>query len=460
MEVRSLFEVQIEARNRAKGRMGYAYFLEQGLGKTGIALTEFKDLVKADKVDILFVVCPNSLKSTWEDEVAIWTEYEAKMWPTFDPRKSTEKLLVFIMNYEALISQGFEAALKFVQSGRAMVVLDESHRIKSHAAQTTKKALLLAKYAAVRRVMSGTPMTQNVMDLWPQLRLIGELDGVNPYAFRNHYAVLGGYMGKQIVGFKNEQELHRLLDSCSFRALKKDWLKDLPEKMPPVTRDVQLTPEQKMVYDEMKEDFFTLVNRQEISADQVITQMERLSQIGRGFLYDDNHKAIELVKPENNPCVKELLAILEQTPGKVIIFTVHQYVTDMLRQVLPEAAFIISEKHMKPLNTTAEDQKARFNTDRKCRHIICQVSVGSMGHTLLGGPGVDRCSTTIFFENSYKLVDRKQAEDRNHRIGQDRGVNYFDIAASPIDRKVIKALQRKEEVVKVIVDAVRAEHKR
>lgn len=458
--MRELFAVQKEARKKADGRMGYAYFLEQGLGKTGTAITEFKDLHKAKKVDLLFVACPNSLKKTWEEEVSIWTEFQAKSWPAFDPRKSTDKPQVFIMNYEALISSGFEAALKFLQSGRAMIVLDESTRIKSHTAQTTKKALLLAKYAPIRRILTGTPMSQNVMDLWPQLRFIGELEGVNPYAFRNHFAVLGGYMGKQIVGFKNESELHQLLDSCSFRALKSDWLKDLPEKMPPVTRDVVMSAEQQLVYNEMKEDFYTLLNKKtEISADQVITQMERLSQIGRGFLYDENHQAIELVKPESNPCIKELMSILEQTPGKVIIFTVHQYVTDLLRRVLPDAAFIISEKHMKPLNTTADEQKKRFNEDKRCRHIICQLSVASMGHTLLGGPGVDRCSTTVFFENSYKLLDRQQAEDRCHRIGQDRGCNYFDISSSPIDRKVIAALQRKDQIAKAIVDAVKAEHK-
>lgn len=457
---RNLFAVQTEARKRAAGRSGYAYFMEQGLGKTGTTITEYLDEKEAGRVDFLCVVCPNSLKSTWEEEIKEWTtELTVKTWPEYDPRKSREQPHVFLMNYEALIQTGFEAAMRFLQSGRVMLVLDESHRIKSHTAQTAKKALICTKYAKIRRVLTGTPLGQNVMDLWPQLRFIGELDGVNPFAFRNHFAVMGGYMGKQVTGYKNEAELHKLLDSCSFRALKKDWLKDLPEKLPPVTRDVQMTSEQLMTYQEMKEDFYTMVQRHEISADQVINQMERLAQIGRGFLYDETGKAIELVKPELNPCYKELQAIREQVLGKTIIITVHRYATMMLMDLMPDAAFIIKEGLMKERGTSVEEQKARFNNDPKCRDIIVQISVGALGHTLLGGPGDDRCSTTIFYENSYNLIDRKQGEDRNHRIGQDKGVSYFDLAASPIDRKVIKALQRKQEIVKAIIDAVKAEHR-
>lgn len=451
MELRA---IQIEALKRADKRPGYGFFLEQGLMKTGTALTEFHQLKCEGKVDAMLVTCPNSIKGNWEEEVrdVYQLPYKVGVWPSFDPRKHGD-CDVFIINYEALLGQGYEAVDKFVQTRRVYFAGDETSRIKSHSSQTTKKVLLLSKYVAYTRALNGTPMTQSVMDLWPQLRLIGELNGVNPFAFRNHYAVVGGYMGKQVVGTKNEPELQRLLDSCSFRALKKDWLHDLPEKLPAVIREVGMTSEQKIVYDEMREDFFTLVQRKEISATQVITQMERLSQISRGFLYDENGRAMELVAPENNPAIKEVFAILEQVAGKTIIMTVHRYATDTLRKMMPNAAYIIRQDDMK--DTTVEEQKRRFNNDPLCREIIVQLSVGALGHTLLGGPSIDRCATTIFFENSYSLLQRAQAEDRNHRQGQDRGVSYFDIATSPMDRKVIKALHRKKNMVEAIIDAVR-----
>lgn len=450
-----LLSVQKEAHRRANLRPGFAYFMEQGLCKTGTVLTEFHQLRERRLADGMAVLCPNTIKENWVEELkeVYQLPYTPGVWPKVDPRKKGEDPDVFVMNYEALLGQGQAAMEHFVNTRRVMLSADESTRIKSHSAQTTKKVLLLTKYTPYSRVLSGTPMVQNVMDLWSQLRAIGELSGVNPYAFRNHYAVMGGYMGKEIVGYKNETEMQRLLDSCSFRALKKDWLHDLPEKMPPVIHDVIMTPEQKTVYDEMRQDFYTLVKKHEISASQVITQMERLAQISRGFLYDENHKVIELVPPEQNPAIKETLNIISQCTGKVIIMTLHQYMTDTMRQMLPNAAYIISEERMK--DTTVEHQKKRFNQDPQCRAIIVQLSVGAYGHTLLGGPGVDRCATTIFLENSYSLEKRLQGEDRNHRKGQDRGVSYYDISTSPMDRRILKALHRKQNMVAAIIDAVK-----
>jgi len=447
--------VQVEALKRASFRPGFGYFCEQGLMKTGTTVTEFDRIKKRNLADAMAVICPNTLKGNWKEEIkdVYGLPYNVGVWPEYDPRKHKDAD-IFIINYEALLGQGYDALDKFVQSRRVYLVADETTRIKSHSAQTTKKCLLLQRYVPFTRALNGTPMTKSVMDLWPQLRFIGELNGVNPFAFRNHFAVMGGYMGKQVVGYKNETELHQLLDNCSFRALKKDWLLDLPEKLPPVIYDIAMTPEQKIVYDEMKEDFFTLVKRQEISASQVITQMERLSQISRGFLYDESGKAVELVSPEHNPAFKAALEIREQTLGKVILITFHEYVTDSMRKLLPNAAYIISQSRMK--DTTIEDQKKRFNNDPSCREIICQISAAAVGHTLLGGADNDRCATTIFLENTYNLWHRMQAEDRNHRQGQDKGVSYFDIAASPVDRKVIKALHTRKDIVAAIVDAVKS----
>lgn len=451
-----LMAVQEEALRQSRGRPGFGFFLEQGLGKTGTGLTEFHQYKQSDLVDGMGIVCPNSLKQNWADEARdVWgLPYKVGIWPKNDPRK--EDLDIFIMNYEALISSGYAAMEYFIQTRRVYFGADESTRIKTHSSQSTKKALLLARYAPFRRIFTGTPMTETVMDLWPQLRFIGELSGVNPYAFRNHYGIMGGYMGKQVVGHRNDEQLQDLLRSCGFRALKKDWLKDLPEKMPTVIHDVGMTPEQKIVYDEMKEDFFTLVNRNEISASQVINQMEKLAQIGRGFIYDDQRRAVELVSPANNPAVKETINILSQTTGKTIIVTVHKYCTKMLKELIPGAAVMASEVDMKSWGLTLDGEKHRFNHDDSCRNVIMQESVGAFGHTMLGsGTGVNRCATTIFFENAYSLLQRLQMEDRNHRKGQDKGIDYHDISANPIDRRVVKALDKKLDVVKAIVDAVR-----
>jgi hypothetical protein len=86
---------------------------------------------------------------------------------------------------------------------------------------------------------------------------------------------------------------------------------------------------------------------------------------------------------------------------------------------------------------------------------VVQSATGSEGLTLLGGPGDDRCASSIFYENSYALGTRIQAEGRNHRYGQDKPVTYFDLTCSPIDRAIIKALQKKTDLIRSVMGAIR-----
>ena len=94
------------------------------------------------------------------------------------------------------------------------------------------------------------------------------------------------------------------------------------------------------------------------------------------------------------------------------------------------------------------DQKIRFNEDPACRIILLQCDAAKYGHTLLGGPGDDdKCRTMIFFENSYSADTRDQIEDRIHRRGQTgEAVLYIDLSGSDLDRRIVKALQRKDDL--------------
>jgi hypothetical protein len=99
-----------------------------------------------------------------------------------------------------------------------------------------------------------------------------------------------------------------------------------------------------------------------------------------------------------------------------------------------------------------EEQKNAFQADPSCRVILLQAAAGKYGHTLLGGSDRDdHCSTTIFFENSYSLDTRSQLEDRSHRHGQTaNSVLYLDLYATSMDKKVVKALQRKQSIFEAI----------
>ena len=111
-----------------------------------------------------------------------------------------------------------------------MLVVDESIAVKNPQAKRTKAILGLALFQRVR-LLTGKPMTQGPHDLWAQLRLCGNPDGRNFYAFRNRYCRMGGWQGREVIGAQNADELAEVMSRLTFQARKEDWLEGMPEKL-------------------------------------------------------------------------------------------------------------------------------------------------------------------------------------------------------------------------------------
>lgn len=446
------FKAQKKAIVSAQGKEGYGYFMEMGLGKTAVVLAEFLRLYQEGQVTGLIVVCPNSLKRNWIKEAEkMGADFPVKLaWPAaVDPRADDPWLQT--INYEAVITKGGYAHLSLLLSNcKVMLVLDESTQIKNHQAKRTRVLIALGKFAQVRRILSGAPLTQGPHDLWSQLRFIGQIPGINYYVFRNMFCAMGGWQGKQVVGAKNEAQLNELLRGCSFRAKKGEWL-DLPPKIYQ-SRYIEHTAAQKKHYAEMARNLVTVINQEQIDVAQVITQMTKLQQIGSGFIIDNMGVPHDL--PGTNPKIEVVQEILAEAVGKTIIFTYFRRSAEILKGVLGGSAVVIEGGLAKGAIDVAVD---RFNNDPLIRVLIAQVQSAKYGLTLLGGENGERCATTIFYENSFSLDARIQAEDRNHRIGQDRPVVYVDIIGSEIDEIAIRALQSKKDVASAIVDGIKVD---
>ena len=447
------YEVQTVAQRFAAGRRGYGYFLEQGLGKTALALNEYIELRRSmsQPCNKLVVISLYTMMEEWQGAAKDWTKdaVALSVWPKTDGRDGV------VINYEALLYSGGEFLAEYLKGHRVMLILDDSSRIKNPSSWTARWVLAHAPRAAYVRLLVGTPMTQSVMDLYPQLRAMGALEGVNRYAFRNKYAIMGGYRGKQILGVKNEESLTKLLALWAFTAKKKDW-SDIPDKVYG-TRKVKMEKKQQAAYDQMLHDFYIeLQDGAEVSAHYAITQGEKLQQISSGFVIDEDRNVHSLVSPAKNPKLRAVKEHLEVTEGKVIIAALHTHVIDLLLANLAGYVAVIRGKAcMKELGRTVQQEKEYFNNEPSCRVIAVQIQSGAFGHTLLGKTGEDRCATTIHFENSYSLLLRSQLEDRNHRFGQDTSPYHLDILASPVEAKVVAALQRKTSIASAIMDAVR-----
>lgn len=462
---------------------GFAFFMEQGLGKTLTSIADFADLIAERKATRMVVLCPNSFKGGWVSEIEehgfdadiyVWeagTDTYFKSWC----KKKFTKPPVLIVNWEAirakkiargksyrwqegrvtaLIKEHFMDPVK----GRVLVVYDESIQASTHNAAQTKGGMFLTQGAQYARILSGKPQKKGPHDLWSQYRLIGHLQDMEYHPFKTAFCKMGGFKGKEVMGVQNEQILQNLISKWTFRATKADWT-DLPPKLPGSLREYKLTPEMEAMYKSMENDFVLWLNSEEVvTIDAALTKYIKLAQIQCGWIYDEDGKARKLVEDDKNPRLNLLKQILEdEIEGKVLIPYNFKPVFDQLLNALggeDKVAWIKGQMS----TAETEEQKRRFNTDPKVRYMLLQTRASKYGHTLLGiqDQYEHACRTMVFYENTYSLDDRSQIEDRPHRHGQNYAVSYIDLVGTKLDRDCVKALHRKEEVFQSVFAAMRA----
>ena len=411
----------------------------------------------------MLVVAPNSFKQGWVDEIEKHGfDFDTHVFVSGS--KANEKWLsvkyekppVLVVNYEAIRSPAVLLRLAaWMRIRPTMLVLDESIQIKTHDSQQTKAALSLAAEAAMVRCLTGLPQTQGPHDLYPQLKAVGLFTEMKYWAFRNTFCVMGGWENKQVVGVKNPEKLAKAMAPVWFQARKSDWLPDLPRK-DYTTRTYEMSGEQADQYKQMHDEFVLELETGIVAVDVAVSKYEKLSQIQCGFIIDEGQMTRELVEPEKNPRLNVLINLLEGVEGKAIVIYRHKAVFDLLYLYGGFGLPAYIKGGMKPEEIAK--QKDRFNNDPECRVLLGQAEATKYGHTLLGGEADrDHCSTMIFFENSYSLDTRTQVEDRIHRRGQ-KGENvlYIDLAGTELDLRVVRALQKKEDLYDAVFSKLRA----
>lgn len=464
--MRHEFAKQKEARDKSRGRTNFAYFMEMGTGKTKVVVDEFCELIKDNLVNDLLVVAPKGVYRNWETEIPLDVPPEimkTMMIARWRSGASKKQLLqleqlfqhegprVFLVNVEALsvVNEAVEFCTRFLKARKALMVVDESTTIKSHNAERTGQVINLGGYATVRRILTGTPTPKGPLDLFTQfqfldLRLLGF---GSYYAFRARYAIMetiehGGRKIKIVVGHRNVDELQEKIQPHSFRVLKEDCL-DLPPKVYMPLLEVEMTKEQRRMYDEIKAYATTELDGSHVTATAVITQILRLHQMMCGHVVDEQGKTI--VVPSKR--LKTLIERLDQAEGKSIIWANYRHslaeIADTLRKEYgPES---VVEYWGDTKDETREYNKHRFQNDRACRFFVSNPQTGGRGITLTAARHV------FYYSNSFDLELRQQSEDRAHRAGLEHSVDYTDLCVrGTVDEKIIHALRNKIDVASTI----------
>ena len=456
---------QMTALEKSWNRESYAYFMEMGTGKTKVLIDNLAMLYDKGKVDGALIIAPKGVVGTWynnelpthlpshiENNTVLWKSHitkkqQDKLDALFEPE---EDLHILIMNVEAFsTTKGLKFAEKFLSCHNGLMAIDESTTIKTPAAIRTKNILSLGRMAKYRRIMTGSPVTKNPLDLFSQCYFLDpfHLDHDSYYSFRMRYAIMktANISGRKIQlvnGFKNLGELSDKLQPFSYRVLKDDCL-DLPDKIF-IKRQIQLSPDQRKLYEQMKQEAMAILKGKQSTTVNTLTQLMRLQQITCGhFTADDGG-----TQPIANNRIAELINVLEETEGKAIIWAHYQYdITSIIEAVVKKYG---QESIVDYYGLTPQDERQpnikRFQDDPKCRFIVGTPSTGGYGITLTAA------NTVIYYSNGYDLEKRLQSEDRAHRIGQKKSVTYVDIMADDtVDEKIVKALRKKINIASEVL---------
>ncbi len=452
---------QLKALEMSWNKEVFAYFMEMGTGKSKVLLDNVAMLFDKGKINSVLIVAPKGVYKNWYDSeipehlvehinknVVLWKslitkEQKIKLNSLFN--NDFTKLQFLIMNVEALSTKkGLDFARQFLNVKRALFAVDESTTIKNPSAKRTKNILGLSKLSKYRRILTGSPVTKSPLDLYTQCFFLDPflLDHNSYYSFRTRYALMrtanfNGRSVQVVVGYHNLGELSKKLEPFSYRVLKDDCL-DLPPKTF-MKRVIQLSPEQKKVYQQMKTSALAILNGKMVTTMNVITQLMRLQQITCGhFKADDG--SIQNIK---NNRITELMDVLEEVEGKAIIWAHWRHDIDTIVESIGKQypGSVVTYYG----DTSTEDRQKAIkkiqDPESKVRFLVGTPQTGGYGITLTGA------STMIYYSNGYDLEKRQQSEARIDRIGQKKPMTYIDILAEDtIDEKIVKSLRKKVNI--------------
>ena len=457
---------QLKALKMSWDKKCFAYFMEMGTGKSKVLIDNSAMLYDKGHINGLLIIAPKGVYKNWYDQ-EIPTHLpdhiykKVVLWKSSDKSEKQKKLLntlfetgldlhVLIMNVEALSTKnGVDFAVRFINSHKTMMAVDESTTIKNPEAKRTKNIVSLGVNAKYKRILTGSPVTKSPLDLYKQCEFLDPwlLDHNSYYSFRNRYAIMktanfGGRSVQIVVGYRNLGELSEKLKPFSERVLKDDCL-DLPKKTF-MKRVVQLTPDQNKVYTQMKKEALAILNGKMITTANALTQLMRLQQITCGHFKADDGTTQEIKSNRIN----ELIDVLCEIEGKAVIWAHWQSDVKQITKALVDE--FGPDCYVDYYGLTPQDERQknikRFQEDDKCRFFVGTPQTGGYGITLTAA------SNMVYYSNGYDLEKRQQSEARIDRIGQTKPMTYIDIICEDtVDDRIVKALRKKVNIASQVM---------
>lgn len=462
---------QTEGLEKARGREGFGWLMEMGTGKTKTDLDETGEMYCGGDIDAVLVLAPKGVHTNWlTDEIPKhWTpEFlescvigawrgggtaanRAEVDTVF---QKDSRLKFLAMNIEAIgaSDRAFAITMEFVRrnKGRVKISIDESTVIKNPSAVRTKAVYRLQEMASCRRVMSGQPIPNGPMDLYSQMdwAVPGSL-GRSFFSYRARYAIMqdqyfGTRAAKQIVGYRDLAELAERIRPHSFRKRKEECL-DLPEQIYMTPRAVELSEEQRRMYNELRDNATTMVGENSyVTTTLVLTQLLRMHQVLCGHVTDEEGRIHEL--KSHRP--QAMIDWSQETRSGGVIWAAYKNDIERIERELTRTygAEKVAMYHGGISQEECDVNKRRFQ-DGKADWFVGSLMKGARGLTLV------RASDTLYYSNTQNLDHRDQSESRTHRDGQHWPCTYNDlIVPGTIEETVyLPSLRRKIDMATIVM---------
>lgn len=458
---------------------------DMGTGKTITALTTLQ--VTKESLPCL-VICPNSVKTTWQRETAKWFP-EANVYLIRGSAAVKERMLhdaqadaqaLVVINIEAVrlhsrlsgygslrlrkcrdCDSAGEVGLRpsscevhpktLNQIGFKTVIIDEAHRIKDPKSKQTRACWAVMHQDSVKQriAMTGTPIANDPSDLWSIMHGVNKNDFPSRSKFIDRYCLQAWnpYGALSIVGINPEhrEEFFRVLDPRFRRMPKELVLQQLPPKIR-TTRYVEMVPKQARAYTEMEKHFITILgDRSLLTAPTQLAAQIRLMQLASAYCEIDEQGNVRLTDP--SPKVDELIDILNDVGDKpIVVAAEHRQLIELTARRLDKLGIsyglITGAQNTYQRDAAKEDFQAG-----KLRCLLFTVKAGGTGITLT------RADTIVFLQRSWSMIDNLQSEDRVHRIGSEdhEAIHVIDIVTNGTVEeqqvtKLYQKLQRLEEI--------------
>lgn len=431
---------------------GVALLMEMGTGKSLVGIALVGSLYQFGKADRALVVAPLSVTGVWEEEFVRFADFPftltvlkgsvAKKREQLQ-NLSNDGLQIVVVNYES----AWRLEKELLAYDPDIIIADEGHKIKDHRSRQSKCMHHLGDKARYKLLLTGTVISNRELDVYSQYRFLNQgIFGSSFYTFRSRYFDMVGY-GNHTPVFRSWMTAEFLdkLHSIAFRVTKAECL-DLPAVTEEI-RMIDLEPKVRKLYDEIERESYAELGKSEVTVTNILTKMVRLSQISGGHLPDDDGR-MNTVSTAKLGALEDIVDSAVAGGSKLVVIARFSAELDDIQRMLERKRIGCAV-----IRGGVKDRQSeidRFQNDDSCPIFLGQIAAAGLGITLTAA------SAMVFFSVDYSYSNFDQAKARIHRAGQTQSCTYIYLCCrNTIDRKVLSALGRKQDLARSLVDDYR-----